>query len=122
MKKENFVSLLLGVTGTLIFGIGMCMALITEWNMFKAGVVVTAVGALVLLGLAIMRWNMAGRPTAKVNVQKAGKVAYCVISALVLGLGMCMIMVWNMIIPGILVGVAGIVMLLCIIPLVKGLH
>lgn len=121
MKKENFVSLLLGVVGLLLFGIGLCMCLLPEWNMFKPGVVVTAVGALALIGLALVRWNMAGRPVANPNWKLIGKAAYCVISALVMGVGMAMILVWNMIIPGILVGVAGIVMLLCIIPLFKGL-
>lgn len=121
MKKENFVSLLLGVVGLLLFGIGLCMCLLPEWNMFKPGVVVTAVGALALIGLALVRWNMAGRPVANPNWKVIGKAAYCVISALVMGVGMAMILVWNMIIPGILVGVAGIVMLLCIIPLFKGL-
>ena len=34
---------------------------------------------------------------------------------------MCMIMVWNLMLPGILVGVVGIVMLLCLIPMCIGL-
>mgnify|MGYP002555103960 CR=1 FL=1 len=44
-----------------------------------------------------------------------------VIGALVLGVGMCMVMIWSMMIPGILVGIVGIILLLCLIPLVKGL-
>ena len=44
-----------------------------------------------------------------------------IVGALVLGVGMCMVMVWSMLIPGILVGVVGIVLLLCLIPLIKGL-
>lgn len=121
MKKENFVALLLGVTGILLFGIGLCMCLLPEWNMFTPGVVVTVIGALVLIALTLVRWNMAGRPTHKTNWKMVGKIAYCVISALVLGTGMCLILVWNMMIPGILVGMAGIVMLLCLIPMFKGL-
>jgi len=35
--------------------------------------------------------------------------------------GMCLIMVWNLMLPGILVGIAGIVMLLCLIPMCIGL-
>ena len=36
-------------------------------------------------------------------------------------LGMCMTMVWSNMVPGIAVGIVGIVLLLCLIPLTKGL-
>ena len=39
-----------------------------------------------------------------------------------LGLGMCMVMLWNMLIPGIGIGLAGIVLMLCLIPLIRGLE
>ena len=39
-----------------------------------------------------------------------------------LAFGMCMSMVWGMMIPGILVGIFGIVILLCLIPRIKGLE
>lgn len=42
-------------------------------------------------------------------------------AALVLGVGMCMIMVWNLMLPGILVGIVGIVLLLMLIPMFLGL-
>lgn len=45
-----------------------------------------------------------------------------VIGAVVLGVGMCLTMVWNMLVPGIAVGLAGIVLLLCLIPACKGLQ
>ena len=44
-----------------------------------------------------------------------------VCGAIVLGVGMCMTMVWNMMIPGIVVGIVGIVALLSLIPVIKGL-
>ena len=34
---------------------------------------------------------------------------------------MCMTMIWEMMIPGIAVGLVGIILLLCLIPVVKGL-
>ena len=49
-----------------------------------------------------------------------GKISFGVIAALILGLGMCMIMVWNLIIWGILVGVIGLLMLLFLIPMFLG--
>lgn len=39
MKKENFVTLVMSTIGGLFFALGMCMAMISEWNAFKPGVV-----------------------------------------------------------------------------------
>ena len=44
-----------------------------------------------------------------------------VAGAILLGVGMCMTMLWEMLVPGILVGIVGIIVLLCLIPLIKGL-
>lgn len=121
MKKNDFVSLIFGVIGGFLFSIGMCMCLIPEWNTFRPGVVVTAIGACALLALALVRWNMAGRPTVHVNGKTLGKVLLGVGGALTLGVGMCMIMVFEMMIPGIVVGMIGIVLLLCLIPAIVGL-
>ena len=82
----------------------------------------TALGALVLMAIALVRWIMAGKPVAKINWNKAGKIAYCVAAALVLGAGMAMIMAFEgMMIPGIIVGSIGIVLGLGVIPVFKGL-
>ena len=122
MKKKDFAYLLLGVVGGLLFALGMCMCLLPEWNAFTPGVVVTALGALVLLVLALVCWIAAGKPIAKVNWRVVGKIAYGVVSALVLGTGMCMIMAFEgLLIPGILVGIVGIILLVGLIPVVKGL-
>ena len=120
MTKKNFVFLVLTVAATLVFGLGMCMCLLPEWNVFKPGVVVTALGAAALLVIALVRWIMAGRPAAKINWGKVGKVAYCVM--LVLGAGMAMIMAFEgLMLPGVIVGIVGIVLGLGVIPVFKGL-
>ena len=122
MEKKDFAYLLLGVVGGLLFALGMCMCLLPEWDAFKPGVVMTALGVLVLLVLALVRWIAAGKPVAKVNWKAVGKVAYGVVAALVLGSGICMIMVFEgLMIPGIIVGIVGIILLLGLIPVVKGL-
>lgn len=120
MTKKNFVTLVLGVVGGLLFGIGMCMCLLPEWDAFDTGVVVTAIGAISLLVLLAVRWKMDGRQL-HVNGKLVGKIAFGVVGGLVLGTGMCLIMVWNMMVPGILLGVLGIVLLLCLIPMCLGL-
>ena len=120
MKKSTFLNLIVGVVGGLLFGVGMCMCLLPEWNAFKPGVVVTAVGAVILLALAVVAYIRSGKKI-KINWKLTGKVLFGTFGALVLGLGMCMIMVWNMMLWGILVGIVGIVLLLCLIPMCIGL-
>ena len=122
MSKKNFMFLVITVVAGLLFALGMCMCLLPEWNAFKPGVVVTALGLIALLAIALVRWVMAGKPVAEVNWKKVGKCAYCVVAALVLGTGMAMIMAFEgLMIPGILVGIMGIVLGLGIIPVIKGL-
>ena len=121
MEKKNFMALVLGVIGGLLFGIGMCMCLLPEWNMFNAGVVVTAIGAVVLLITLIAYRKMSGAAPIKVNWKICGKVLYGVISSLVLGGGMALIMtVEGMMIQGMILGIVGIVMLLFLIPMCLG--
>lgn len=122
MKKKDFISLLLGVLGLLLFGFGLCMCLLPEWDLFKPGVVVTAIGAVVLLVLAVVRRKMSDKPAAKPNWKLIGKLAYGLFAALVLGAGMSMVLVLEgMMLPGILVGIVGILLLLGLIPLFFGL-
>ena len=122
MKKKDFLFLLLTTVAGLMFALGMCMCLVPEWNLFKPGVVVTGLGLLALMVVALAAWIRAGKPVAKINWALTGKIAYGVVSALVLGAGMSMILVFeNLLLPGMIVGMVGIVMLLCLIPLCKGL-
>ena len=122
MTKKNFLFLVLTVAGGLLFALGMCMCLLPEWNAFRPGVAVTALGVLALLSIALTRWMTAGRPMPEINWEKVGKAAYCVVAALVLGTGMAMVMAFEgMMIPGILVGILGIVLGVGAIPVLKGL-
>ena len=98
------------------------MCLLPEWKAFKPGVVITALGMLVLAALALVHWIMAGKPAAQINWNKVGKAAYCTAAVLVLGGGMAMIMAFEgLMLPGILVGMVGIALIMGIIPVVKGL-
>ena len=122
MKKKNFVSLVMGTVGGILFALGMCMCMLPQWNAFTQGVVVSAVGAVVLLAMLVVRRKMEGKPAVRLNGKAVATVLLGVVGALVLGVGMCMVMVWNMLMWGIVDGIAGIVLLICLIPLCRGLQ
>ncbi|MFQ7158185.1 MAG: hypothetical protein ACLRPX_00505 [Ruthenibacterium sp.] len=124
MKKKNFVSLVMGTVGGILFALGMCMCMcmLPQWNAFTQGVVVSAVGAVVLLAMLVVRRKMEGKPAVRLNGKAVATVLLGVVGALVLGVGMCMVMVWNMLMWGIVVGIVGIVLLICLIPLCRGLQ
>lgn len=123
MSKKNFISLILGTIGGILFALGMCMALLPEWNTFTQGIVVGCIGVAVLLAMVIARRKMDGKPVfVKLSGKTYATILLSVVGVLVLGVGMCMVMVWNMMVPGTAVGLVGIVLLFCLIPLVKGIH
>lgn len=122
MKKKDFVTLILSTIGGILFALGMCMALLPEWGVFHQGVAVGAAGAVILLAMLLVRCKMDGKPAIVWSAKAVGITLLGVIGALVLGLGMCMTMLWNLLVPGIIVGLVGIVLLLCLIPVVKGLE
>ena len=122
MSKKNFVSLIFATVGGILFALGMCMALLPAWDAFRQGVVLGAAGLAVLLIMVLVRRKMAGKPVIVApTARTVGTGLLGAAGALALGVGMCMTMVWNMMTGGIAVGIVGIVLLLCLIPAVKGL-
>ena len=120
MKKSNFVAMILGTIGGILFALGMCMALIPEWNAFNQGVVLGVIGAVVLLIMVLVWRKMENKSPVKLSGKMIGTVLLGIVGALVLGVGMCLTMVWSNMIVGIVVGLVGIILLLCMIPLTKG--
>ena len=121
MKKSNFVAMILGTIGGILFALGMCMALIPEWNAFNQGVVMGMIGAVVLLIMVLVWRKMENKNPIKVSAKTIGIVLWGIIGALAFGVGMCLTMVWSHMLIGIVVGIVGIVLLLCLIPMTKGL-
>lgn len=121
MKKSNFVAMILGTIGGILFALGMCMALIPEWNAFKPGIVMGVVGIVVLLAMVIIWRRMEGKAPVKLSGKTIVAWLIGIVGALALGVGMCLTMVWSHMVVGIIVGLAGIVILLCLIPFIKGL-
>lgn len=121
MKKSTFVAMILGTIGGILFALGMCMALISEWNVFQPGVIMGVAGAAVLLLMVLVWRKMENKEPIKLSGKTIGATLIGIVGALLLGVGMCLTMVWSHMVVGILVGVIGIVALLCLIPFIKGL-
>ncbi len=121
MKKSSFVTLVLGTVSGMLFAIGMCMALLPEWNAFKPGIVLGAVGLILgIITIAIWR-KMVGKEPIHISGKSVLSIIVGVVGALALGIGMCFSMVWDKMVIGILLGIVGIIIFLCLIPLTKGL-
>lgn len=117
MKKSSFVAMILSTTGGILFALGMCMVLIPEWNSFVPGCVMSVLGAVVLLAMVMIWRKMEGKPPLHLSPKTIGKALLGIAGALLLGVGMCMSMVWS----NMVLGLIGIIALLCLIPLTKGL-
>ena len=121
MKKKDFVTLIMSVIGGILFALGMCMALLPEWGAMTQGIVMGAVGLVVLLVMLLVRRKMDGKPAIIFNGKAIATTLFGILATVVFGVGMCMTMIWNMMVPGIIVGIVGIVLLICLIPICKGL-
>ena len=122
MKKSSFVALLLWTVSGVFFALGMCMAMIPEWNSFRPGVVLGCAG-LVLGLVTILVWRkMEHKQPVHVSGKALLTIAFGILGTLALGVGMCFCMVWDKMVFGIVLGLGGIVLLLCLIPLTKGIQ
>ena len=122
MKKSNFAALILGTISGVFFAMGMCMALLPEWGMRNQGIVSGVIGVVLALITLLIWRKMEGKAPIKVSGKTIGATLLGVIGALLLGVGLCMCLVFSKMILGIVIGIIGIIVLLLLIPLLKGLH
>lgn len=121
MKKSSFVALVLGTIGGVFFALGMCMALLPEWGMTNQGVIAGIIGIVILLADLLIWRKMENKAPIRVSGKTVGAVLVGVIGALLLGVGMCLSMIFSQMLLGIVIGIVGIVVLLMLIPLTRGL-
>lgn len=121
MKKSSFVAMMLGTVSGVLFALGMCMALLPEWNSFYQGVIFGAVGILLGLLTFIIWRKMENKAPIKLNGRMVALTVFGIIGALTLGIGMCFCLVWENILLGTVIGLIGILLLLSLIPITKGL-
>lgn len=115
MKKETLLEIILGTIGGLIFAIGMCMCLIPEWNLFKAGVAIAVVGFIILLCIIPVYRSSHPRKKREEPINWGIVFAWLVgvIGALVMGFGMSKVMIDSPsqtdLLVGIVFGIIGLV-------------
>lgn len=121
MKKSNFIALVLGTASGVLFSLGMCMALLPQWDAFTEGVIFGGSG-LILGIITFFVWcKMEHKKLPKMNGKNILRTIYGIVAALTLGVGMCLCLVWEQIVWGTLVGLLGIIMLIALIPMIKGI-
>ena len=121
MKKSNFVALIMGTVSGVLFALGMCMALLPEWNAFAEGIVFGGIGIVLGIATALIWCKMEHKKLPKLSGKNVFRIIYGIVAALILGVGMCLCLVWQQIVWGTLVGLLGIVMLIALIPMIKGI-
>lgn len=121
MKKSSFVAMILGTVSGILFALGMCMALIQEWNTFTQGIILGVVG-LVLGLITFLVWRkMENKKPIKLSGKTFATTLLGIVGALALGVGMCLTMVWQNMLLGVIIGIVGILILLSLIPIIKGI-
>ena len=122
MKKSSFTAMVMGTIGGILFAIGMCLALVSEWNGFIPGLVIGGLGLVVLIA-TLIRWRkMVGKEPVRLTGRTIGIILLGVVGALLFGFGMACVMVWSKIVLGIILGTVGILAIISLVPIVKGIE
>ena len=114
MKRETLLQIILGTIGGLIFAIGMCMCLITEWNMFAAGVIVAIVGFIILLFI-IPVYRSTHPKKSHEPIDKGLLLTWIigVVGSLIMGFGMSKVMIGDAsgadMVVGLITGIVGLI-------------
>ena len=118
MKKDTLVEIILGTIGGLVFAIGMCMCLIPEWNLMKAGVITSIIGFIILLLIIpVYRKSHPKKEHGPINWSLVVTFVIGIAGVLLMGFGMSKIMVETSekadMIVGLITGVVG--LLICVL-------
>ena len=119
MKKETLLEIVLGTIGGLIFAIGMCMCLIPEWNLFKAGIVVSIIGFIILLFIIPIyrKEHPKKNKNKKTDIGLVLTWTIGIVGSLIMGFGMSKVMIDSPekidIIIGMITGIIG--LLICVL-------
>lgn len=121
MKKSSLTAMILGTISGFFVSLGMCMVLISEWNSFRPGIAVGCAGMLLAIVTILVWRKMEHKHPVCISARAIAVIVSGITGTLVLGTGMCFSMIWDRMIPGIIIGIAGIMILLNLIPCIRGI-
>ncbi len=122
MKKRDVVTLMGGTLSALLLASGLCMYLIGEWNLKTEGTVFAAVGLVIGIAVLIYIAVKNGKGGRIISGRTLGIVLLSVSGALAFGGGMSLVMVYGRIFWGIVLGIAGIFLLMMLLPVTSGIE
>lgn len=120
MRKTQFIALLIYVVSGMFLSFGMCMALIPEWNMVYLGSALGVIGILIAFMTFIRQRKISGKAPLRLSKKTLLIVLVAFVGTILFGCGMCLSLLYERFFLGISIGIVGILVLLCIIPLVIG--
>ena len=88
MKKSSFVALMMGTVSGVLFALGMCMALLPEWNAFLEGVIFGGIGLVVGVITLLVWCKMENKKMPKMNGKNLFRIIYAIVAVLILGAAM----------------------------------
>lgn len=121
MKKSTYIATILGSISVLIVGVGMCMCLLPQWKVFQEGIIVGCVGLVGCLISIVVYRKMEHKTPIKLTSRNIKFTFLILLGIVALGAGMSLTMVYDNFIVGIAIGVCGILLLLCTVPLWNGI-
>lgn len=122
MKRSTYILVVLGTASGVLMTLGICMALVPEWDALGPGVILGCAGLCLAAVTAAVRRKLTHREPVRISGRAVLTAAAGAAGALVLGTGMCLCMVWDRMALGIAVGLGGIAILVCLVPLARGLR
>lgn len=120
MKKSTFVALIMGVVSVSLISLGLCMALLHSWDMVKEGIAFSAVGAVLALVTVFVWRKMENKSLVNITQKGAVGMVVSIVGAMTFGVGICLAMAYNQLIWGIVIGLVGVSIMLCLIPIIVG--
>jgi hypothetical protein len=121
MTKTNYVTLVMGTIGGVLFALGMCMCMVEEWGSFAQGVGLGVAGMVVLALMYLVRQRMQGVRFEAPDARTVLAVIVGVVGAALFGIGVCLCTAFGKMGLGVVLGLIGMVVMLTLVPLTKGL-
>ena len=87
MKKSSVEAMVLGTISAVLFALGMCMALIPEWDAFKPGIIFGCIGLLLGIITLIVWRKMEHKDPIHLSGRTILTIIVGVVGALGLGVG-----------------------------------